>query len=93
MQPGDVPVTYADVDELIADVGFKPATEVEDGLERFSDVTFSMKDNRMDVHKKRAEPWTVTLVDTGDNSMTGGRLGRVANYLREEEAFCFTYGD
>lgn len=58
-----------------------------------SDVTFSMKDNRMDVHKKRAEPWTVTLVDTGDNSMTGGRLGRVASYLREEEAFCFTYGD
>jgi len=58
-----------------------------------SDVTFCMKENRMDVHEKRAEPWTITLVDTGDNSMTGGRLGRVAEYIKNEEAFCFTYGD
>lgn len=58
-----------------------------------SDVTFSMKNNHMEVHEKRAEPWTVTLVDTGDDSMTGGRLGRVAEYLKDEEAFCFTYGD
>ncbi|CAH6795148.1 Glucose-1-phosphate cytidylyltransferase [Vibrio chagasii] len=58
-----------------------------------SDVTFDMKNNEMKVHRKRAEPWTVTLVDTGDNSMTGGRLGRVAEYLKDEEAFCFTYGD
>jgi glucose-1-phosphate cytidylyltransferase len=58
-----------------------------------SDVTFSMKNNSMKVHQERAEPWTVTLVDTGDNSMTGGRLGRVSDYVREEEAFCFTYGD
>lgn len=58
-----------------------------------SDVTFSMLDNKMKVHKERAEPWTVTLVDTGDNSMTGGRLGRVAEYIKDEEAFCFTYGD
>ena len=58
-----------------------------------SDVTFSMKDNLMRVHEKRAEPWTVTLVDTGDNSMTGGRLGRVADYVKYEDAFCFTYGD
>lgn len=58
-----------------------------------SDVTFCMSGNRMDVHEKRAEPWTVTLVDTGDNSMTGGRLKRVASYLKDEEAFCFTYGD
>ncbi|CAH8182282.1 glucose-1-phosphate cytidylyltransferase [Vibrio aestuarianus] len=58
-----------------------------------SDVTFDMKNNEMKVHRKRAEPWTVTLVDTGDNSMTGGRLGRVADYLKDEEAFCFTYGD
>ena len=47
----------------------------------------------MEVHQKRAEPWTVTLVDTGDDSMTGGRLGRVAEYIKDEEAFCFTYGD
>ncbi|MBN4060620.1 glucose-1-phosphate cytidylyltransferase [bacterium AH-315-I20] len=58
-----------------------------------SDVTFSMQDNQMKVHKERAEPWTVTLVDTGDASMTGGRLGRVADYVKDEEAFCFTYGD
>ncbi|MBF4448926.1 glucose-1-phosphate cytidylyltransferase, partial [Vibrio anguillarum] len=58
-----------------------------------SDVTFDMKENKMEVHHKRAEPWTVTLVDTGDNSMTGGRLARVADYVKDEEAFCFTYGD
>ena len=58
-----------------------------------SDVTFNMGENKMTVHKKRAEPWTVTLVDTGDNSMTGGRLKRVASYLKGEESFCLTYGD
>lgn len=58
-----------------------------------SDVTFCMKENRMDVHEKRAEPWTVTLVDTGDNSMTGGRLRRVADHVKNEEMFLFTYGD
>ena len=58
-----------------------------------SDVTFNMKNNKMTVHEDRAEPWTITLVDTGDNSMTGGRLKRVLPYLEDEEAFCFTYGD
>ena len=58
-----------------------------------SDVTFDMRNNRMEVHHKRAEPWNVTLVDPGDDSMTGGRLHRVAGYVRNEEAFCFTYGD
>jgi len=58
-----------------------------------SDVTFDMAHNSMEVHHKRAEPWKVTLVDTGDESMTGGRLRRVADYVRDEEAFCFTYGD
>ncbi len=58
-----------------------------------SDVTFSMIENRMEVHEKRAEPWTVTLIDTGDDSMTGGRLARIADYIKDEEAFCFTYGD
>lgn len=58
-----------------------------------SDVTFNMRDNTMKVHDKRAEAWNVTLVDTGDDSMTGGRLRRVADYVRSEEAFCFTYGD
>jgi glucose-1-phosphate cytidylyltransferase len=58
-----------------------------------SDVTFDMRSNEMQVHQKRAEPWKVTLVDTGDNSMTGGRLLRVADFLRNEDAFCLTYGD
>ena len=58
-----------------------------------SDVTFDLTENTMNVHQKRAEPWKVTLVDTGDASMTGGRLGRVRDYLQDEEAFCFTYGD
>ena len=58
-----------------------------------SDVTLNMRDNTMQVHDKRAEPWSVTLVDTGESSMTGGRLRRVADYVKNEEAFCFTYGD
>jgi glucose-1-phosphate cytidylyltransferase len=58
-----------------------------------SDVTFDMQNNKMEVHKNHAEPWTVTLVDTGDHSMTGGRLLRVADYVKDDEAFCFTYGD
>lgn len=58
-----------------------------------SDVTLDMKKNTMDVHFKRAEPWTITLVDTGDDSMTGGRLARVAEFVKNEDAFCFTYGD
>ena len=58
-----------------------------------SDVTFEMKNNKMTVHEDRAEPWKVTLVDTGDSSMTGGRLKRVLPYIKDEEAFCFTYGD
>ncbi len=58
-----------------------------------SDVTFDMSNNRMEVHQKNAEPWKVTLVDTGDNTLTGGRLRRVSEYVQDEEAFCFTYGD
>jgi glucose-1-phosphate cytidylyltransferase len=58
-----------------------------------SDVTFDMSENRMTVHNQKAEPWKVTLVDTGDNTMTGGRLKRVAGYLQDEEIFCLTYGD
>jgi glucose-1-phosphate cytidylyltransferase len=58
-----------------------------------SDVTFDMKENRMEVHQSVAEPWQVTLVDTGDDTGTGGRLKRVAKYLQGEDAFCMTYGD
>src|SRR5688572_13196411 len=58
-----------------------------------SDVTFDMRDNRMEVHQNSAEPWRVTLVDTGDTTSTGGRLARVRGYLDPGEDFCFTYGD
>ena len=58
-----------------------------------SDVTFDMSTNTMEVHQRNAEPWRVTLVDTGDHTITGGRLKRVAPYLQDEDAFCFTYGD
>jgi len=58
-----------------------------------SDVTFDMETNEMLVHQKKAEPWRVTLVDTGDDTLTGGRLKRVAKHVQDEEAFCFTYGD
>ncbi len=58
-----------------------------------SDVTFDMASNRMEVHQQKVEPWRVTLVDTGEDTLTGGRLRRVADYLKDEDAFCFTYGD
>jgi len=58
-----------------------------------SDVTFDMVNNQMQVHQRNAEPWKVTLVDTGEETLTGGRLKRVAEYVKDEEAFCFTYGD
>ena len=58
-----------------------------------SDITFDMVDNKMEVHQKHAEPWKVTLVDTGEQTLTGGRLKRVAKFVENEECFCFTYGD
>jgi len=58
-----------------------------------SDVTFDMRTNQMEVHERKAEPWRVTLVDTGEDTLTGGRLRRVRRYLQGETAFCFTYGD
>ena len=58
-----------------------------------SDVTFNMTNNEMEVHQKKAEPWKVTLVDTGEETLTGGRLKRIRDYVKDEEEFCFTYGD
>ncbi len=57
-----------------------------------SDVTFDLKNNKLEIHSKYSESWNVTLVDTGENTMTGGRLRRIRNYLDNED-FCFTYGD
>lgn len=90
--------TYSEhgVNEFIICCGYKGYVIKEYFANYFlhqSDVTFNMNDNDMVVHHKRAEPWKVTLVDTGDDSMTGGRLKRVLPYLKNEKVFCFTYGD
>jgi glucose-1-phosphate cytidylyltransferase len=61
-------------------------------LLHMSDVTFDMAHNKMEVHQQKAEPWRVTLVDTGEETLTGGRLKRVSKYLQSEKDFCFTYG-
>ena len=88
--------SYHGINDFIICCGYKGYVIKEYFANYFlhqSDVTFNMKENNMTVHAKRAEPWKVTLVDTGDNSMTGGRLKRVMPYLKDEEVFCFTYGD
>ncbi|WP_036150929.1 glucose-1-phosphate cytidylyltransferase [Maribacter forsetii] len=88
--------SYYGINDFIICCGYKGYVIKEYFANYFlhqSDVTFNMKDNKMMVHEKRAEPWTITLVDTGDKSMTGGRLKRVKKYLENEETFCFTYGD
>jgi glucose-1-phosphate cytidylyltransferase len=58
-----------------------------------SDVTFDMANNRMEVHTRNAEPWRVTVVDTGEHTMTGGRIRRIRSYVENDDAFCLTYGD
>ena len=58
-----------------------------------SDITFDMGNNEMQVHQQNVEPWRVTLIDTGEETLTGGRLKRVTDYIKDEESFCFTYGD
>ena len=62
-------------------------------VRHMSDVTFDLAQNTMHVHQQDVEPWRVTVLDTGEDTMTGGRLKRVAGYLQREDAFCFTYGD
>jgi glucose-1-phosphate cytidylyltransferase len=84
------------VDDFVICCGYKGYVIKEYFANYFlhmSDVTFDMSHNRMEVHHQKAEPWRVTLVDTGDETLTGGRLKRVAAYVEREEAFCFTYGD
>lgn len=84
------------VDEFIVCCGYKGYTIKEYFSNYFvhmSDVTFDMASNGVTFHKRAAEPWKVTLIDTGDETMTGGRLRRVKDYVQDEEAFCFTYGD
>ncbi len=84
------------IDDFIVCCGYKGYMIKEYFANYFlhmSDVTFDMKNNDMQIHKRNAEPWKVTLVDTGDETMTGGRLKRVRSYVEDEDAFCFTYGD
>lgn len=83
------------INEFIVCLGYKGYLIKEYFANYFlhtSDVTFDMKHNRMEVHQNSAEPWKVTLVDTGENTMTGGRLKRVESFIGDED-FCFTYGD
>ena len=58
-----------------------------------SDVTFDLADNSMEVHNKKSEPWKVTLIDTGEETMIGGRIKRIIDYVKDDECFCLTYGD
>jgi len=84
-----------DINEFIICLGYKGYMIKEYFANYFlhmSDVTFDMQNNTMEVHQNHAEPWKVTLVDTGDGTMTGGRLRRVRDYVGHE-TFCFTYGD
>ena len=84
------------VDDFIICCGYKGYVIKEYFANYFlhmSDVTIDMQANSMHVHQKRAEPWKVTLVDTGDTSATGGRVKRIADHVSDEEAFCLTYGD
>ncbi len=88
--------SYYGINEFIICLGYKGYIIKEYFANYFlhmSDVTFDMKNNSMEVHHQHVEPWRVTLIDTGEATMTGGRLKRVASYLKDEEAFCFTYGD
>lgn len=84
------------IDEFVICCGYKGYVIKEYFANYFlhmSDVTFDMQHNRMDVHSRNAEPWRVTLVDTGEDTMTGGRLKRVAQYVSGDDAICMTYGD
>ncbi len=87
--------SYYNVNDFIICCGYKGYLIKEYFANYFlhtSDVTIDMKTDKMEIHTKKTEPWKVTLVDTGDNTMTGGRLKRIESYL-ENSPFCFTYGD
>jgi len=84
------------IDEFVICCGYKGYLIKEYFANYFlhmSDVTFDMRENRMNVHQSVAEPWRITLVDTGDLAGTGGRLKHVVPYIQGEDAFCLTYGD
>ncbi len=88
--------SYYGINDFIICCGYKGYVIKEYFANYFlhmSDITFDIQLNKMHVHKKRAEPWKITLVDTGDETMTGGRVKRIAEHVKGEAAFCLTYGD
>jgi glucose-1-phosphate cytidylyltransferase len=88
--------SYYGVNDFVICCGYKGYVIKEYFANYFlhmSDVTFDMAKNSMEVHQRNAEPWKVTLIDTGEDTLTGGRLRRVADYVADESEFCFTYGD
>lgn len=88
--------TYYNITDFIICCGYKGYIIKEYFANYFlhnSDITIKLANNQLEIHQHNVEPWTITLVDTGDQSMTGGRLKRVKPYLDPKEAFCFTYGD
>ena len=88
--------SFYGINEFIVCCGYK-GYQIKEYFQNYflyrSDVTFNLQDNTMEAHENFAEPWKVTLVDTGEDTMTGGRLKRVAKYVQDEEFFCMTYGD
>ena len=88
--------SFSGINEFIICCGYKGYQVKEFFANYFlhsSDVTFDLVSNEMEVHRESTEPWKITLIDTGANSQTGGRLKRIAKYVSEEKFFCFTYGD
>ena len=88
--------SHHDINDFVICCGYKGYVIKEYFANYFlhmSDVTFDMSKNSMEVHQRSAEPWRVTLIDTGEDTMTGGRLKRVADFVKDEEVFCLTYGD
>ena len=88
--------SYHGINDFIICCGYKGYVIKEYFANYFlhsSDVTFDLANNKLEVHHHYAEPWKVTLIDTGQDTMTGGRLKRIANFLSNEDTFCFTYGD
>lgn len=84
------------INEFVVCLGYKGYVIKEFFANYFlhtSDVTFDLSRNHMEVHEQHTEPWRITLIDTGENTQTGGRLKRVRNFVADEDAFCFTYGD
>ena len=88
--------SYHGINTFIICLGYK-AYAVKEFFANYglhtSDVSFDLARNHMEIHQNRVEPWHLSLIDTGEKTMTGGRLKRIADRLQEEEAFCLTYGD